>query len=342
METPRIRTLLIEDSAFMRIVLSDLLRRDESIELLGTASNGLDGMRKARILKPDVIVTDLVMPEYDGLFVVSQVMNERPVPVILLSSIGRADQMVFSALRNGAFDFVDKPSEIEMKGGFKQLLEIVHHAFNARHGFDKNRGVRHAQQVISVLGSVSHDIIVIGASTGGPSAIESIVNAMPSQIPVPVVIVQHMPERFIVTFAERLQGHTSLKVSVAEDGGMLKPNHIYLAPGVANVRVIKYDGNAYFTYVEENYKEFNKPSIDCLFESVAEQFGGRSIGAILTGMGKDGAKGLKKMREAGGVTLSQDENTCAVYGMPRAAFDNGGSASQVPLEEIANFILRAL
>jgi len=339
-ETPRIRTLLIEDSAEMRIMISDLLRRDESIQLLGTATNGLEGVKKAKMLQPDVIVTDLVMPEYDGLFVVNQVMKQRPVPVILLSSIGRADQMVFHALQEGAFDFVDKPGETEVKEGFKRLLEMVHQAFNARCVLVRDQGARPV--TIEQINSVSHDIIVIGASTGGPSAIELIVSNLPPQIPVPVVIVQHMPERFIITFADRLQAYTSSKVSVAKDGEALKPNHIYLAPGAANLRVTKNEGNVYFTYVGEDYREFNKPSIDCLFESVAEHFGDRSIGAILTGMGKDGARGLKKIRDAGGITLSQDESTCAVYGMPKAAFENGGSATQGPLGGIVNFIVKAL
>ena len=340
--TPKIRTLLIEDSAFMRIVLSDLLRRDESIELLGTANNGLEGVKKARLLMPDVIVTDLIMPEYDGLFVVNEVMKERPIPVILLSSIGRADKMVFTALRDGAFDFVDKPGEMEVKNGYKPLLDMVHHAFNSRCISLKEEHVRPVRRIPAVHGSVKHDIVVIGASTGGPSAIELIVSNLPSPMPVPVVIAQHMPERFIMTFAERLQGHTALKVGVAANGETLRANHVYLAPGAANVRVIKDDRHAYFSYVDEFYKEFNKPSIDCLFESVADQFGGRCIGAILTGMGKDGAKGLKKMRDAGGFTLSQDESTCAVYGMPKVAYENGGSASQVMLSEIVNFIISAL
>jgi two-component system chemotaxis response regulator CheB len=330
--------LLIEDSAFMRIVLSDLLRRDESIELLGTATNGLEGVKKARALLPDVIVTDLVMPGYDGLFVVSEVMKERPVPVILLSSIDRADQMVFNALSKGAFDFVDKPGQRDLKDGFKPLLEMVHQAFSARCIPAKGKAIPTARNLVDIDSEIKHDIIVIGASTGGPSAIEFIVSSLSSQISVPVVIAQHMPERFIITFAERLQGHTTLKVRVAADGEALRPNHIYLAPGAANVRVKKHERSAYFSYVEDTYKEFNKPSIDCLFESVAEEFGDRSIGVILTGMGKDGARGLKKMRDAGGLTFSQDEGTCAVYGMPKAAYLNGGSASEVPLSEIPNFI----
>jgi two-component system, chemotaxis family, protein-glutamate methylesterase/glutaminase len=338
----KIRTLLIEDSAFMRIVLSDVLRRDESIELLATAANGWEGVKKAKTLLPDVIITDLVMPDYDGLFVVQEVMKDRPLPVILLSSIGRADQMVFSALRNGAFDFLDKPGELEVKDGFKALREMIHHAFRARCISLREYAVTPVRSNISALSGIKHNIVVIGASTGGPSAIELIVSSLPSRVPVPVVIAQHMPERFIKTFAERLQGHTTLRVLVAADGETLKPNHIYLAPGAANVRLKKDDQHIFLSYVDDAYKEFNKPSIDCLFESAAEQFGERSIGAILTGMGKDGANGLKKIREAGGFTLSQDENTCTVYGMPKAAYENGGSSLQVPLPAIANLIVSVL
>jgi two-component system, chemotaxis family, protein-glutamate methylesterase/glutaminase len=338
----RIRTLLIEDSAFMRIVLSDLLRRDASIQLVATAMNGLDGVIKARTLLPDVIVSDMVMPLYDGLFVVEQVMKERPVPIILLSALGRADEKIFVALENGAFDFVDKPKEKEMANGFKTLLEMVHQASMAGCVGAKGKLSNAVTLTHEFRSTTNHDIVVIGASTGGPGAVEVIVCNLPINMPVPVIIAQHMPQRFIDTFAERLSRQRALQVTVARNGEPLKSNHVYLAPGIANMRVDMSEGFARASYDENTYPEYNYPSINCLFESVAEELGHRSIGVILTGMGKDGANGLKKIRDAGGLTITQDETSSVVYGMPKAAYENGASRYQIPLSKIANFITTAL
>lgn len=338
----KIRTLLIEDSAFMRIVLSDLLRRDRAIELVATAVNGLDGVEKARKLLPDVIVTDIVMPDFDGLYVVQQVMKERPVPIILLSSLDRTDEGVFVALKAGAFDFVDKRDANEVSNGYGPLVEKVHEASlitsmksNAEPG--KRDNVSHQHRT-----SLSYDILVLGASTGGPGALEIIINNLPHNLPIPVVIAQHMPERFIETFAERLRGNSTFDVTVAVEGEYLRPNHIYLASGTGNMRITKSHGKPRVTYVKDNYAEFNCPSIDCLFESAAEQYGSRCIGVILSGMGKDGAKGLRKIYDRGGLTISQDETSSVVYGMPKVAFENGASRHQINLIEIPNFIVRAL
>lgn len=334
--------MLIDDSGLMRIVLSDLLRRDESIQLVGTAANGLDGVIKARTFMPDVIVTDMVMPTYDGLFVVEQVMKERPVPIILLSSLGRSDEKIFVALEKGAFDFIDKPKEKEITHGFITLIEMVHQASMAGCLKVKEKFSSAARRTHEFQGTPNHDIVVIGASTGGPGAVEVIVSNLPVNMPVPVIIAQHMPERFIETFAERLSRQKALKVTVAKNGERLKSNHIYLAPGIVNMRVGMSEGFAHAWYDENSYPEFNCPSIDCLFKSVATEIGHRSIGVILTGMGKDGASGLKSISEAGGLTITQDENSSVVYGMPKAAYENGASKYQVPLSKIANFIVTAL
>jgi two-component system chemotaxis response regulator CheB len=342
MPESRIKTLLIEDSGFMRIYLSDLLRSDERIELMGTAVNGLEGVRKVRALKPDVVVTDMVMPDYDGLYVVKELMKEMPLPIILLSSLDRTDPKIFDALREGAFDFVDKPRNEDQHSGYTQLSRLIQEA-----SLVNSASLRLSRRLRNIAahtfdGELNYDIIAIGASTGGPGAIEYIVNNIPANLPIPIVIVQHMPVRFLTTFAQRLAAETGLKVSVLGDEERLLGNHIYFAPASTNMRIIDSGGGPKAVYVHDKYREYNNPSVDCLFESVASVFGSRAIGVILTGMGKDGTRGLKAIRDAGGFTVVQDEDSCVVYGMPKSALESGAALHQVTLSEIPNFIMSAL
>ncbi|MBS1509027.1 MAG: chemotaxis-specific protein-glutamate methyltransferase CheB [Bacteroidetes bacterium] len=342
MERAKIKTLLIEDSGFMRILLSDLLRKDDQIELVATATNGLDGVDKVKLLKPDVVITDMIMPQFDGLFVVQHLMKDMPLPIILLSSLDRTDPKIFDALKEGAFDFVDKPQEQQVAEGYPPLMHMVREA--SLTDYVKLRQITKGRNtfVHSFDTRVNYDIIAIGASTGGPNAVEHIINHLPKNLAVPVIIAQHMPERFIESFALRLAETTGLSINVVRNGEALLPNHIYFSPGTANLQVSRVGAAIVAKYTLEPYKEFNHPSIDCVFESVAFAFGQRAIGVILTGMGKDGAEGLRKIKDAGGLTISQDEVSSVVYGMPKVAFETGASMHQVALHEIPNFIVTAL
>ena len=342
MRKAKIRTLLIEDSGFMRIVLSDLLRQDENIEVVATAINGLEGVEKVKAFKPDVVITDMVMPHYDGLYVVQQLMKAMPIPIILLSCLDRADQKIFDALKEGAFDFVDKPGENEVAKGYLPLTHMVREASMTDYLKLRQKIKCRNTFVHTFEARLNYDIIAIGASTGGPSAVELIVNNLPGNLTIPVIIAQHMPERFIESFAARLAQATSLQISVAKNGEHLLGNHIYLATGAANMRIDLSNSGPVVKYVYDKYKEYDHPSIDCVFESVAAIYGSRSIGVILTGMGKDGMMGLGKIKEAGGLTVAQDELSSVVYGMPKAAFDSGAARHQIPLIEISNFIISAL
>jgi two-component system, chemotaxis family, protein-glutamate methylesterase/glutaminase len=341
MAASKIKTLLIEDSGFMRILLSDLLRKDENIELVATAINGLEGVEKVKTFKPDVVITDMVMPQYDGLYVVQQLMKDMPLPIILLSSLDRADPKIFDALKEGAFDFVDKPQEKEVSQGYLPLTRMVREASLTDYLKIRQRIKGRNTSEHTFEARLNYDIIAIGASTGGPSAVELLVTNLPTNLTIPVIIAQHMPERFIESFSARL-ADLGLRVSVAKDGEHLLSNHIYLAPGTANMRIDFSGSSPVAKYVYDQYKEFNHPSIDCLFESVANIYGKRAVGVILTGMGKDGTLGLNKIREAGGLTLTQDELSSVVYGMPKVAFESGAAKHQIPLTEIPNFIISAL
>jgi two-component system, chemotaxis family, protein-glutamate methylesterase/glutaminase len=342
MPNPMIRALLIEDSGFMRILLSDLLRRDGNIEVVATATNGFEGVEKVKSLKPDVVITDMVMPQFDGLYVVQQLMKEMPLPIILLSSLDRTDPKIFDALKEGAFDFIDKPQENEVSQGYLPLTTMIREASLTDYLKLRQRTKGRNTFVHTFEPRLNYDIISIGASTGGPSAVELIVNNLPANLSIPIVIAQHMPERFIESFALRLAETTRLNVSVARDGEPLLQHHIYLAPGTANMRVELSGSSPTVKYVYDHYKEFNSPSIDCLFESVADLYGRRSVGVILTGMGRDGAVGLRKIKGAGGLTIAQDEFSSVVFGMPKIAFESGAACHQIALSEIPNFIISAL
>jgi len=342
MGNSKIKVLLIDDSGFMRIILSDLLRRDETIEVVATAMNGYEGVEKVKTLKPDVVITDMIMPKFDGLYVVQQLMKDIPVPIILLSSLDRTDPRIFDALCEGAFDFIDKPREHEVLEGYSALKTMIREAS----GTDYTR-LQHHHKGWNTFAhafneSLMFDIVVIGASTGGPSAIELIIKNLPTNFAVPVVIAQHMPERFIESFATRLKETTGLQVGVAVDGEQLLNRRIYLAPGCANVRIDTTGTIRTLKYVNDDYREFNRPSIDCLFESVADVYRDRAIGIILTGMGKDGVKGLSKIAAAGGLTIAQDAASSVVYGMPRVAYESRAATYQISLSEIPNFIVSAL
>lgn len=342
----RIRTLLIEDSAFMRKVIGDIIRSDDSLDLVGTASNGRDGSTMAFELKPDVVITDMIMPEYDGMYVVQSVMDKQPIPIILLSSLEKSDSRIFDALQQGAFEFIDKPTDVDqIRLGHHPLLSLIREAsrtdislLKAKQLASKNS---HAHTFTT---TTNYDIVVIGASTGGPGAIEQIVNNLPRNLNVPVVIAQHMPARFLETFSARLNERSPLPVKLASRGEQLKGGIVYIASGESNTRIENnlVTGQPMFTFTSKKYEEFNFPSVDCLFDSVADTYGNRTIGVILTGMGKDGMIGLKKIKSLGGFTIAQDEESSVVYGMPKAAVDFGSVKQTVRLNEISGFIVSCL
>jgi two-component system chemotaxis response regulator CheB len=341
MSKPRIRTLIIDDSAFMRKVISDIINKDSEIDLVGIAANGKEGTDMALELKPDVVVTDMMMPEYDGMYVVRSVMEQRPVPIILLSSLEKTNSVIFDALQHGAFEFIDKLTILDKVSKEYNLLNLIKEASRADVNLLKARQLTRKRKIDSVVGKkkLTYKIIAIGASTGGPGALETIVTNFPEKFTIPVVIAQHMPHRFLETFTQRLNERSNLTVKLAERGEVLAEGTVYIAPGESNMYICE-DGNGYpsVAFSRKKFAEFNNPSVDCLFESVASIYGSRSIGIILSGMGKDGAKGLLSIKKNGGYTIAQDELSSVVYGMPKAAVENGGVKQVLSLNEIPTFI----
>lgn len=342
----KIKVLLIEDSGLMRLIISDILRKDKAIEIVDTAENGKDGVEKTLKHNPDVVVTDLIMPHYDGVYAVKHIMKQKPTPIVVLSSLGKADPIVFDALKEGAVDFVDKPKE-KVISNIREVNHVLIEAVKAAQKANvmplprPDKAITHVHTFNAQL---NYDIIAIGASTGGPGAVEKVIDKLPANLSIPVVIAQHMPERFLESFAKRLDLLTPLKVKLAEKGELLSGGTVYIVPGHSNTKVGRdaFSGKITFSSTKREFREFNFPSVDCLFLSVAATYASKAIGVILTGMGKDGTEGIKAIYEAGGYTIAQDEASSVVYGMPKSAIDSGVIKKSVPIYDISSFIIGCL
>lgn len=297
---------------------------------------------RPRPVNPDVITLDIEMPKMDGLVFLEKIMTLRPMPVVMVSTLTqRGAEATLKALELGAVDYIAKPSNVSgdaLAAISRQLVVKVKAAAqsNLQARAHTNTG---ATQVTYTPGRDAPVCIAIGASTGGVEAIREVLKPLPANCP-PIVITQHMPEGFTRSFAERLNGLIQPSVSEAAQGSVLQSGHIHIAPGGRHLRIQK-KGVHYSCVVEDGeLVSGHKPSVDVLFQSVAETAGNRAVGVILTGMGKDGAAGLLKMRQAGAHTLGQDAATSLIYGMPRAAFESGAVERQLPLTGITAAMLQ--
>jgi two-component system chemotaxis response regulator CheB len=329
----------------MRLIISDILRTEATIDLVDTAENGKDGLEKVVKHKPHVVITDLVMPEYDGVYAVTKIMELAPTPIVVLSSLGKANPVVFDALRAGAVDFVDKPKNNAVsgiRGVNNQLIGAVKAASTAN-VYVANK-VRKQAYIRTEEKKQKYEVICVGSSTGGPGAVEKIIEKLPANLNIPLVFAQHMPENFLASFAKRLDLLTPLKVKLAEKGESLTGGTIYIAPGHTNTQIIRdsYSGKPVFTFIDEQYTEFNFPSVDCLMVSAAQVFKSKTLGIILTGMGRDGTEGMKAIFNAGGYTVAQDEVSSVIYGMPRSVVESGVARYTAALDDIPYLISSSL
>ena len=334
-----VRVLVVDDSATMRGIITATLRREPTIEVVGQSANAAQAREAIKALNPDVLTLDLEMPGMNGLEFLEKIMRLRPMPVIVISTLtSRGADATVRALELGAFDCVEKPS-LAGRHAFDGLASVVQAAARAR--------VRHGTVAPAPAagppGSSRYQpdgrILAIGSSTGGVEALLTILTQLPANCP-PTVITQHMPEAFTRSFALRLNRACVAQVSEATDGAPLLPGCIYIAPGgLAHLQVA---GGPTLRCRLRPGEPVNghMPSVDVLFESVAQAAGARAVGVILTGMGRDGAAGLLAMRQAGASTLGQDEASCVVYGMPKVAFELQAVEKQVQLEGIAAEIVR--
>jgi len=343
-----IKVLVVDDSALIREVLARMLTRDNDITVVGTAVDPIDAREKIKQLDPDVVTLDIEMPNMNGLAFLERLMRLRPTPVVMVSTLTRkgANETLL-ALELGAVDFVAKPSA-EFAGGLDAFGAGLREKIRAAARSDvRGRSVSRAEAPkasrVPVRTAAAPDgaLIAIGASTGGVEAIREVLTNLPADC-APVVITQHMPPGFTGRFAARLDELCALKVVEAEDRMPLEAGHAYVARGDYHLRVERSSGQLKCRLGQDNLESGHRPSVDVLFESVARTVGPMAVGAILTGMGRDGARGLKLMREAGAYTLGQNQATALVYGMPRVAFEEGAVVEQAPIEQIAAKLANAV
>lgn len=334
----KVRVLVVDDSATMRGLITATLRRDPDIEVVGSAADPHEARTAIKALNPDVVTLDIEMPNMNGLEFLEKIMRLRPMPVVMLSTLTQAGaDATLKALELGAVDCIGKPSSAAALTGpaLGDLATRVKAAASARvRPLGSARPVERPTEAFRPSG----DVVAIGSSTGGVEALLTIISAFPANCP-PTVITQHMPATFTASFAARLDRATDAHVAEAYDGAPLEPGRVWLAPGgVAHLEVVASHGLRCHLMAGDPVSG-HRPSVDVLFRSVAKAVGRKSVGVILTGMGKDGAAGLLEMRNAGARTLGQDANSCVVYGMPRAAFELGAVERQENLDRMSGAIL---
>ena len=346
----RIRVLIVDDSALVRSLLTDILRSDPGIEVVGAANDAHVAREKIKSLNPDVLTLDVEMPKMDGITFLRNLMRLRPMPVVMVSSLTeRGADVTLDALAIGAVDYLSKP-RIDLAATLQdygeELIEKIKTASRASvRALDPRRAagstVRPSVSADAVLPRsdrkqlrTTDRIIAIGASTGGTEAIKDVLIKLPPDTP-GVVIAQHIPKAFSTPFAKRMNDCTQMTVYEAEDGQQVLAGHVYIAPGDRHLMLVR-DGARYVLRLDDGVPvNRHKPSVDVLFRSVAQNAGRNAIGVILTGMGKDGARGLKEMLEAGSQTIAQDEASSVVWGMPGEAVYLGAAQHVMPLENVA-------
>ena len=346
--TSQIEVLVVDDSAFMRKVVSELLEEHTDIKVVDQARNGEDALKKLEQHTPDVITLDVEMPRMDGLQFLRRLMAEQPIPVLMLSSVTeKGSKATIEALELGAFDFIPKPSgaiSLDIEKVKTSLVEKVRLAAQSnikqkikqqvpdkkRKSKPKKEIVRHKEKPTQ-----QEKLLVVGASTGGPKALKQIFSRLPGDLNAAVLVVQHMPAGFTTSLAKRLDKLSELDIKEAERGDKLKPGTAFVAPG--NYHLVVDKGVIDLTQEEKLHNV--RPAIDKTMESAVRNYEGQLVGVLLTGMGKDGAQGLELIKEVNGQTIAQDKSTSVVYGMPKSAYERGAVDVVKPVQEIATEIV---
>lgn len=343
-----ITVLIVDDSALIRQMFQEILSAEPDIKVIDTATNPLDAREKIKQLNPDVLTLDIEMPKMDGLTFLEKIMTLRPMPVIMASSLTQkgADETI-RALEIGAFDYISKPVSNQTRdtiGALKgELVEKVRAASKAnikQQAYNRKAITTPVVVPFNPAGGKSKRIIAIGASTGGVEALREVFLRLPANSP-PIVVTQHMPETFTKSFAARLDSISQITVSEAANHDRLKAGHAYIAPGGnSHLKIVKIGSDFVCKLEESPPVSSHRPSVDVLFHSVAESAGERAVGVILTGMGRDGADGMKAMHDSGAYNIGQNRETCVVYGMPQMAMKAGAVDVELPLTDIPKEIIR--
>ncbi|MCA9498355.1 MAG: chemotaxis response regulator protein-glutamate methylesterase [Nitrospira sp.] len=345
----KIRVLIVDDSALIRNVMTEILSQDTGIEVVGTAPDPYVARDKMKALNPDVLTLDVEMPKMDGLTFLQKIMSARPMPVVMVSSLTeQGAATTLKALEAGAVDFVTKPT-VDIQHGLSDLAhQIVNKVKIAAQANVKKRTLPDdcaerikALAAQSAMIKTTDTIIAIGASTGGTEALRELLEVLPPNTP-PIILTQHMPERFTKSFANRLNELCQIHVKEAQEGDSVIPGQALLAPGNYHMELRRSGARYYVSLNQEPLVNRFRPSVDVMFRSVARYAGGNSVGVILTGMGNDGAAGMLEMKQAGAVNFAQDEASCVVFGMPKEAIKAGGVDKILPLNDIPAAMLAHL
>ena len=357
-----IKILVVDDSAFMRKAISMMLESDPGIKVVGTARDGEEGVEKVRLLKPDLVTMDIEMPRMDGLAALREIMAKNPVPVMMVSSLTTAGaQATLEALDLGAVDFIPK----QMSYVSLDIVKIKDELIAKIKDIARRKHIlmsRHIQRQFAQIARPSADtaaaqsswvmshtsftppirkrqhqvgLIAIGSSTGGPPALQAVITKLPRNLPVGILIAQHMPPMFTKSLAERLNSLSTLTVREAQDGDNVEAGLVLIAPGGKQMTVKRRGGVAYVSVSDEPSNTLYKPCVDVMLNSVAEAYGVTTMGVVLTGMGNNGVVGMRLIKTKGGIVIAQDEQTCVVYGMPRSVIEAGIADHIAPIDSIA-------
>ena len=339
-----VRVLVVDDSALMRKLIPQLLQGDPSIEVVGTAMDGILGLKKIGELRPDVVTLDLEMPRMDGLEMLREIVQRHAIPVIVVSShTSKGAYSALNALSQGAFDFVAKPTDAS-KGGFEQIARELAVKIKVAAISGPPKLTFHPTPQASAAPKPQPTekrptrIVAIGVSTGGPNALDFLCSQLPADFAGCLVIVQHMPEGFTGMFARRLNDCSPIHVSEALSGDILRPGRAFICPGNRHMKIRNVPQGNMIALVDQAPVNGHRPSVDVLFRSVAKELGRDSAAVIMTGMGDDGASAMQTVQAAGGVTIAQSPETCVVDSMPRAAIEAGYAGRVVPLEGLPSVL----
>ena len=341
MSMSKVRVLVVDDSALMRKLIPQMLESDQSIEVVGTAMDGNFCLKKIEELRPNVITLDLQMPGMNGIDTLKEIMRRHPLPVIVVSSHSTdGASITFKALGLGAFDFVTKPQDASahMAETARQLIAKIKAAADCKVVRPGTLGaaVRVEKTASAKSGPPPTKTVAIGISTGGPQALEYLLSQLPPDFPGTILVVQHMPSGFTEMFAKRLDELCALRVKEAQSGDVLQAGRVLVCPGSRHMTVKRLPMGDVVVLNDEPLVNGHRPSVDVLFHSLAQEFGRMSVAVLMTGMGDDGAQGLGEVKKAGGMTIAQSEESCVVFGMPKAAIERGYATRVVGLEVLAS------
>jgi two-component system, chemotaxis family, protein-glutamate methylesterase/glutaminase len=335
-----VRILIVDDSAYVRKVIRQMLSRSPFLEVVGTARDGREALEVAEELKPDVITCDLIMPELDGVGFIKAQMARRPIPIVVVSVASESGEQVLAALDAGAVDFVQKPTALATDRVLEiadELIEKVKAAAAARPSAAREIA---APVVVTPAAQRSVDIVVIGISTGGPQALKLLIPRLPAELEVPIAIVLHMPIGYTQLYARKLNEQSALTVIESQGGEVVRKGTVYLAPAGRHLTLRRGTDRQVTTHLDVRPLDtLYRPSVDTLFHSAADAYGSRVLGIVMTGMGSDGREGAAWIKAKGGTILTESEASCVVYGMPRSIVEAGLSDGDVMLDGMADALM---